>query len=391
MPGPSSSAQRACVGVYAVFTASGIPLASFAARIADAKHALAMSPAQLGWVLFATSVGSVGALPFAGWVSSRIGAGRAVLAGVGLCTIGLMAVGLAVDVAHSRPLMACGLFLMGIAIGTGDVAMNLEGAMVERELGRSVMPRFHACFSGGTVIAALAGAPLSALRVPLTAHFAGAMAISAIGAVWGVRRFLSSPIDDPAVDGRPARLGLAWTEPRTLLLGLMMLAAAFSEGSAVDWIGVGFVDGHHVPPWAGVLAFATFLILMTTGRVVGTTLLDRFGRVPMLRTTFLLAGLGSLLVIFGDTPMAYAGAAVWGLGASLGFPVGMSAASDDPAHAAARISVVSTIGYTGFIAGPPLLGNLGNEVGVLRALLVVTAVTVIALFVVPVAREGKPS
>ena len=129
---------------------------------------------------------------------------------------------------------------------------------------------------------------------------------------------------------------------------------------------------------------------MTLGRVAGTTLLDRYGRVAVLRVMLVGAGAGSLLVVFGGSaPLAYLGAAIWGVGVSLGFPVGMSAAADDPDRAAARISVVATIGYTAFIAGPPLLGFLGDSFGILRALLAVGAMLVVALLVVPAVREPE--
>ena len=103
---------------------------------------------------------------------------------------------------------------------------------------------------------------------------------------------------------------------------------------------------------------------------------------------FCAAILGSLMVVFGGTALAFAGAAVWGIGASLGFPVGMSAAADDPKRAALRISVVSTIGYGAFMAGPPLLGFLGDHFGILNSLLVVTTTAVIAAIVAPAA--GPP-
>ena len=111
----------------------------------------------------------------------------------------------------------------------------------------------------------------------------------------------------------------------------------------------------------GAIAFGFFVTAMTVGRLVGGSLLERFGRVPVLRATAVIALAGLLLVLFGgSTPVALAGALLWGVGASLGFPVGMSAAADDPARAAARVSVVSSIGYTAFLAGPPLIGLLGR-------------------------------
>jgi cyanate permease len=102
-----------------------------------------------------------------------------------------------------------------------------------------------------------------------------------------------------------------------------------------------------------------------------------------------MAAAGSLLVIFGTAPLAYVGTAIWGVGASLGFPVGMSASADEPERAPARMSVVATIGYTAFIAGPPLLGFLGDRFTVLRALLAVTVMVALAMLVIPATRERR--
>jgi MFS family permease len=130
-----------------------------------------------------------------------------------------------------------------------------------------------------------------------------------------------------------------------------------------------------------------FVAAMTLGRVSGTVVLDRYGRVPVLWATMALAAGGVLIVVFGQSlGVAAVGIVMWGLGASLGFPVGMSAAADDPEHAAARVSVVSTIGYTAFLAGPPVLGYLGDQVGVLQALLLVVVLLVPSALAVPAVR-----
>ena len=86
-----------------------------------------------------------------------------------------------------------------------------------------------------------------------------------------------------------------------------------------------------------------------------------------------------MVLLGGSTPVALVGALFWGVGASLGFPVGMSAAADDPARAAARVSVVSSIGYTAFLAGPPLIGVLAQHDGILVALFVVVGALVLGL------------
>lgn len=380
---------RARTAVFVVFALAGLVFASWAARIADTKAALGLSAGELGVTLLAASLGSVTGLPLAGRVSSRLGAGRTVLTGMAVALVGIIAVGVAVDARASRLVVAVGLFLVGLGVGLWDVAMNLEGAAVEQALDTSVMPHFHAAFSGGTVLSALVGAGMSWAGVPLSVHFAGAALVTVALGAWALPRFLPSaaPGSTGSEDEATPRRRSAWLEPRTLLIGVVVFAAAATEGTANDWLSVAFVEGHQLEPWAGVLGFATFLSFMTVGRLLGTGLLDRHGRVPVLRASFGLAVVGALLVILGADWVAFVGAAVWGVGAALGFPVGMSASADDPARAASRMSVVATIGYVAFIAGPPLLGFLGDHVGVLHSLLVVGVLALLALAVTPSVRE----
>ncbi|MEO5983397.1 MAG: MFS transporter [Pedococcus sp.] len=381
--------------VFIVFALAGVTFAAFASRIADSKAALGLSAGQLGLTLFAASAGSLTALPSAGRVAGRIGAARTILVGMVVAFVGLVIVAAAVDITASRWLMAVGLYFLGMGIGLWDVAMNLEGAAVERLLAKTVMPHFHAAFSGGTVLSALVGAGMSWGGIPLLAHFVVTIVVSTGLGLWALKSFLPREVEvgeeepttgESASAGKP---GSAWLEPRTLMIGLVVLAAAFTEGTANDWIAVGFVEGHGLPAWAGVLAFASFLSFMTVGRLVGTRLLDQYGRVPVLQVTFAMAAVGSVMVIFGNVWIAYVGTAVWGVGASLGFPVGMSASADDPARAAARMSVIATIGYTAFIAGPPLLGFLGDHFTVLKALMAVTVMVAAAMLVIPATREPQ--
>ncbi|GAB3700908.1 MFS transporter [Mariniluteicoccus flavus] len=376
--------------VLAVFAINGLGYATWSSRIPAIKSTLALDPAQLGLLLMCVSAGSLIGLPTAGHVTARIGARRTVIASVVVYCLGLVGLGLGTDLAHSIPLAAAGLFLIGLGNGTWDVAMNLEGALVEQVRGRAIMPWFHAAFSGGTVLMALAAAGLAFLGVPVWAHLIAVAAIWPLLGWLSVRGFLPGDVTEDESDDAPKTTAAsAWLEPRTLLIGVVVMIAAMTEGTANDWMSVALVEGHHLPQWAGILGFATFLGAMTVGRLIGTSALDRFGRVPVLRVLFVLAAIGAALVVFGGTVGAFVGAAIWGVGASLGFPVGMSAASDDPRRAAARVSVVSTIGYTAFLGGPPLLGFLGAHVGVLQSLLLVGGLAVVALLLVPVTRPQQ--
>ena len=390
----TGSVAAARNGTLIVFAVSGLILATWMARLPDVKSMMQLTPGQLGIMLLAISVGALTGLPIAGRLLGRLGPTRVVRLGAVIALPGLMLAALGVTQGWGLPTVMLGLFLVGLGAGVWDVAMNLEGTVIEQELGRSIMPWFHAAFSGGTVAGALAAFILIRLDVPFLTHIALLILACTLGVAWGTRRFLeptaaSETVQSAAGDRSPSRS--AWREPRTLLIGVMVLAAAFTEGVANDWLAVAFVDGRDVSTDIGVLALTVFLVFMTAGRILGTRVLDRHGRVPVLRVLFVCAIAGSLLVAFGSTPLAFVGAAIWGLGASLGFPVGMSAAADDPQRAAQRLSVVSTIGYGAFLAGPALLGFLGDRVGILHALAVVAVVSVLALLVVPAARPLIPA
>jgi predicted MFS family arabinose efflux permease len=211
--------------------------------------------------------------------------------------------------------------------------------------------------------------------------------VVAVALPLSVRRFLADEAPVATASGA-ARSFAAWTEPRTLLIGVFVLAFAFAEGTGNDWISIAVIDGYHARAVVGTLAFALFLAAMTAGRWVGPRLLDRYGRVPVVRGVSVLAVAGLALFVFGGwTPLAFVGALLWGCGVSLGFPVGMSAGADDPARAAARVSVIASIGYCAFLAGPPLIGFLGQQFTVLRAL---TAVAVLLAVAALVAGNVRP-
>jgi fucose permease len=387
----AGTVSRARVAVLVAFALNGLIMASWISRVPAARDRLDLASSQVGLVLLAMSGGAVLALPLAGAVIHRIGTARTVQCGAAVCAAGLVLFGIAPGV----PVLALGLLLMGIGSGTWDVSMNVQGADVERGLGRAVMPHFHAAFSVGTVAGALLGAATNALRLGSATHLLPIAVVALLVTLIACRSFLPDVGEhaDGTAEPAPRRSALAaWREPRTLLVGLLVLTFAFTEGSANDWLALSLVDGYHVSNSRGVLGFAVFVTAMTVGRVLGVRLLDRFGRVIVLRLTAGLAVAGLLLVIVGGSvPVAMAGAVLWGLGASLGFPVGMSAAADDPAHAAARVSVVSAIGYTAFLAGPPLIGFLADHVGVRNSLWVVLAVLAVAVVVASAARPLRPT
>jgi MFS family permease len=387
---PPATVRAAVRATYGTFIGAGFAFASWASRIPQVRDRLGLTPAQLGLVLLAIAAGSALSLPLSGLVVARLGTRRTV-------TVMSVLLGVALVVAGTGYLLGVaalmvGLFLLGFANGAWDVAMNVQGADVERQLGASIMSRFHAGFSLGTVAGALVGAAMVALHVPVTAHLIGVAVAIAVLVPFGTRAFLPDHVvPGPAADVRGAALA-RWREPRTLLIGVFVLAFAFAEGTANDWITVALIDGHDATAVVGTLGFALFLSAMTIARWVGPPLLDRYGRVTVVRGLAVVAVVGLVLFVFGPTvPVAFAGALLWGLGTSLGFPVGMSAAADEPAAAAGRVSVVASIGYCAFLGGPPLIGFLGSTLGVLHALTAVAVLLAVATLLAGALRPPAPA
>lgn len=384
--------------IFVIFALPGIAMATWVSRLPAVRDALDIRIDQVGILIFAMAAGSIIGLLFSSHIIARLGARRTIIWGITALSVGVAIAGVGATVGPVFAVTCAGLLLFGCASGLTDVAMNVSGAANERALGRSIMPVFHAFFSFGTMVGAGLGALAELVKLPIAVHL-GIVAAVLVVAMLSVVKFIQPEIAvEP--DGRPVadddhsqtwrgRLSI-WRDPRTILIGVLVLGAAFAEGSANDWLALSMVDGHGVNNATGALVFGLFVTAMTAGRLGGVFLIDRFGRVPVLRASFLLSALGLLVIIFVPNAVVATIAAVfWGLGAALGFPIGMSAAADDPKTAAARVSAVATIGYFAFLVGPPVIGFIGQHVGLLNALLVVLVLCAVGAIVAGAAREPE--
>ena len=391
--------RRASTGVFVCFALSGFNFASWAARLPAVQQGLGLQKDQMGLLLFSAAIASVAALPLSGIVVEKIGTRATVAWAAGLNCAGLAVAGVSAGAGNVVGTVA-GLVVYGAGTATWDAAMNIEGAAVEQRLGRTVMPRYHAGFSLGTVVAAGLSALLAALHAPIGVHLPVVLAMSFVAVLWSIAGFLPRAEEPHRAATEPAHRGArgalaAWGDARTLLVGVVVLAAALTEGSANDWVSLAVVDGWHTPDWLGALGLWLFVVSMTTMRWFATALLDRFGRVAILRLCAALSIVGLLVFgLVGPLSIALVGVLIWGAGAAVGFPVGMSAASDDPLRAAQRVAVVSTIGYSAFLAGPPVIGLIAQHVGYRHALLFICVPVVVGLFVVRAAaplRKPEPA
>ncbi|WP_285694216.1 MFS transporter [Paenibacillus polymyxa] len=362
--------------LFLLFALPGVAFASWVSRTPVIRDILHVSTAEMGIIIFGLAAGSLLGLLSAGNVISRIG-GRSVILGSALLIVnGFVIVGLGTAFSLTS-IVFVGLVIFGGGYGTAEVALNVEGSAVENQLNKTLLPAFHGSFSLGTLAGAVIGSGAAALHIPVVIHF-GAMAAMIATVTLYLYRYLPHDTGKEKVIstykvGSNIKVQLAvWKERRILLIGIIVLGMAFAEGAANDWLPLTMVDGYGVDSLTGSYMYGLFVAAMTIGRFTGGFILDKYGRVPVLKGSAVLAAVGITLVIWGQHDLlAGLGILLWGLGASLGFPVGLSAAGDDPRGAAIRVGAVATIGYIAFLVGPPGLGLLGEQVGLLHALIVV--------------------
>ncbi|WP_441432595.1 MFS transporter [Arthrobacter sp. 2RAF22] len=413
--------------VVTAYGASGLAFSSWVSRLPAIRDGLNLTPGTVGLLLMCMTVASFLSVSASGVIVIRLGSRLTTRIGGAMVGLGLAVAGFGTSVLANPVAVALGLMVIGLGTASWNTASNVEGASLERALERHIMPRLHGSFSLGTVAGAGLGAWAAAAGLPVFWHLAAAGLVVAVSVVTAASWFRADitrhstargtpkafkpdkpdtfedpstgplPVIQPGQQG-PAEpldskrmVARAWRERRTLLLGLLVLGLALAEGAAGDWVALALADGHGQSDAAGAIGYGIFVTFMTVGRFAGTVVLDRFGRVPVMRWCSATAVVGLALFVFAPVPwLAFAALAIWGLGASLGFPVGMSAAADDPAHAAARVSVVSTIGYGAFLCGPPLLGLLAEHFGILHSLLAVLVLLVASFFLAPISRKRAP-
>ncbi|MDW8806113.1 MFS transporter [Streptomyces scabiei] len=378
--------RRRRQALFLVFLLAGISMSSWVTRTPAIRDRLDVSTAQMGLVLFGLSLGSMLGISCSGRLASRYGTRPVIAWGTWLLLAGMVTICWG-GFAASVPLVTLGLCAFGAGMGVGDVAVNVDGADVERISGRTTLPPLHGFFSLGTVCGAAAGMAATAAAIPVHWHLAAVVAVCVGLLLHAVRSIPAGTGRTAPVktrDGGGERHPAVWKDGRLLLIGAIVLAMALAEGSANDWLPLLMVDGHGMDPTAGSLVYAGFAAAMTLGRFTGTYVLDRYGRITVVRASAASGALGLLLVVVSDSP-ALAGAAVlfWGLGASLGFPLALSAAGESGPDETARVSLVAVIGYVAFLVGPPGLGFLGEHIGLRPAMLVVLAFVVCAAFLAP--------
>ena len=380
--------------LFALFFLPGLSMSSWVTRTPAVRDLLEASTAEMGLVLFGLSMGSMLGILSSGPLVMRLGARPVVIFGSFLIVLAMPTIALGA-VAGLPLLTAAGLFLFGGGMGSGEVAMNVEGADVEALGKRPFLPALHGCFSLGTVIGAGLGILANAVSFSVVAHLVLTGALGAALLVWalpavppGTGQVTVQERAEQAATPGPA----LWKDSRLILIGCIVLAMALAEGTANDWLPLVMVDGHGLDATLGSAVYAIFAASMTVGRFAGGPIVARVGRSRVLMVSALFAAVGLALVAYVDhQAVAVTAVVLWGLGASLGFPLALSAAGDSGPNPAARVALASIIGYLAFLVGPPLLGFLGEAVGLRGALIVPLGVVLIAAVLAPATRPSRPT
>jgi MFS family permease len=394
---PDRTALGSPKAVGVVFGVSGAVMAAGVSRMPQIRDQLGTTPSALAFALVCIGIGSVLAMPFTGKLADRFGSGRV----SGVAAVVALAGWASVPLAGSVPVLAAQMFFIGLGVGVWDVAMNVQGHLVEQRRGTVLMPKWHGLFSVGAVVGALAGTAAAAVHLPLAVQFPVVAAVAAVTVLIALRSFIHDAGLHPASAHEPEDLAEAASEPAPrrrllfgritgleILLGIITLATALGEGAANDWLALALVDSRGTPAWVGALTYAGFNLTMAIGRFVGAGVIARYGRVPVLRVAGLLAAGGVVLLCLVNSPItALIGAGAWGFGLAVVFPSAMSAAGEIPGRGGRAIGVVSTIGYGGFLLGAPMIGFLAHTWPLDRALLAVAVIALLITVLAPAARE----
>lgn len=370
--------RGARLAVAAIFLANGIVIGTWAAHIPLVAERLAIGHSTLGVALLAMALGALIAMPLGGAAIARLGSSTVTRG----AAIALFASFILPLLAPSPALLILALLVFGASNGLLDVAMNAHGVLVERRLVRPVMSSFHGMWSLGGLI----GAGAAAALLPVMPALAQGLFVTAVAAAIGIAALFQ--LLPSATDVHGGESGFAWPSRATLALGALCFLAMSTEGAVLDWSALHLKASLSLGPGLAATGFAAFSASMAAGRFAGDWLRGHIGAVTLVRASAYLAAAGLAVALVAPAAwLAVAGFAAVGFGMSNLVPIFFGAAGQTPGQApGAAIAAVATMGYTGFLAGPPLIGFLAEHTGTLRALTVTGGLVALGLLISGVLR-----
>ncbi|GAA2706230.1 MFS transporter [Actinoplanes palleronii] len=358
--------------VFVLFALVGAVFGSWAARVPDVSAQVGAGHSALGVALFCISAGALVSMQTAGGLCARWGAGRVSAAGAVAASVAVVLPGLA----GSMGSLCVALLLFGAATGLANVAANSLGVQVQQAVGRPVMSTLHAGFSFGGLGGALVGGVASTV-LPAGWHL---LAVGVLGlgvsvviapALAGFVHVEAAPV--PSRE-RPTAAGAA---PVIVVLGLIAGCTAFAEGALTDWASLHLREDLHATPMVAGAGYAVFSLAMAAARLRGRSLIVRYGDTVVLTSGALLAAVGMLVGAAAPSPfLALAGFVLVGFGLANVFPLAIAKAG--LLGGARGVARASSVGYTGLLGGPPIIGLLAGERGLPFALTSVSALAVVA-------------
>jgi len=348
------------------FMALGAIVGTWGAHIPSLKARYSLSEATLSVVLLAVALGTVASLFVAGRVVGRLGArATSALAALGMCAC----LGLALQHPHVASLVAS-MFVFGALASLFDVAINTEGSMLESLGRRAIMSNLHGMFSVGGMAGAALAAYLLRIGVAPGLQLIGVSTILAIVAVGASRSMLEThaSASEPADAAR-----FAWPRGALLVIGVLIFAGMTAEGVMYDWSVLYLTQDVGMRQSVAALGYATFCAAMALSRFTGDALRSRYRERALLRAGGATAAIAmAVVLVSGDARVAFAGFALAGAGLAPVAPILFNAATRLPGISrAAAIAAVTSIGYSGFMIGPPLIGSLATATSLTMALGVV--------------------
>ena len=353
MAAANQEARTARWAVSAIFFLTGVGTANWAVRIPALQERLSLTAGQLGLALLGVSAGAIVSMPLAGRLVARHGS-RPVTRVAALA----FALALALPpLAPSFVTLAAALAVLGLTNGMLDVAMNAQAASVQQHHRQPIMSRIHAMYSLGGLAGAAIGGRLAAHDVRPSVHMAGVALALAVASFFLGMRMLPASADAAPEQSPTAR----FTRP-LVALGVVAFCVLFGEGAMTNWSAVYLREVVGAGPGLAAAGFAAFSLTMATGRALGDALTTRFGAERLVRAGGTLAALGGALAIAVPQPWAViVGFGAIGAGLSSVFPLVLAAASRTPnVVPGAAIAAVSMCGYSGLLAGPPLIGAVAS-------------------------------
>lgn len=379
--------------IVTYFTIFGMGLASLMVRLPEIRSLVNVSTSELGIILFVGSIGSIISVTQAGRFIARFGTRVAIMTGVTVVTLGLLIETIFV-VNHIPAGYAVFALVTGLGMGIGDVGINVDGSAIETASGKTALPKMHAAFSIGTFVGAAIGTLATTLNISLLVQMIIFTLIN-LSVPLITRKHL------PKGNGIEARHAVeenaktqkvaVWRSRTVIFLALGILGATLAEGASNDWLAIALVDDFKASTTTAGLGFATLLAAMTTIRFFGGKIADRFGKGRTLQVLAFAGVLGLLLIILShNIYAAFIGAALWGCGVALGFPLFLSAAGEGE-NSARKVAFVASSGYLAFLVGPPALGFLGQVWGVTNMFYVVAIFLVLTIIFASGAGNKKSS